>query len=406
MDYAATAYVDPRVKKAMDVFWTKEFGNPGAIYDEGREAKKAVETARKDIAKIIGAKSEEIIFTSGGTESNNLAIFGVCGFDCFNFSRLYPQAGSDAGSESRQSKPLKIPHIITTKFEHHAVLYPIRFLEKQGFNVTYLNVGEDGIVNPEDVKKALKKETILVSIMYANNEIGTIQPIAEIGKIIKNCKLQTKNQKTVFHIDACQASGYLNLDVSKLGVDLMTINGSKMYGPKGVGFLYVKNGVNLAPMMYGGGQEKGLRPGTENVPGIIGIAEALKIAQKETKQLIGLRDYFIKRLLSEIPETHLNGHPKKRLPNNVNVSILGIEGESVILYLDELGISCSTGSACNSESLDPSHVILALGKSHGYAHGSIRFTLGKRSAKKDIDYVMKVLPDIVKKLRSISAVKI
>jgi len=369
--------MDPRVKKAMDGFFIKEFGNPSALYQEGRKAKKAIEQSRIEAAKIINCQPSEIIFTNGGTESDNLAIFGVAG--------LHKRA-----------------HIITTKIEHHAVLNPIKFLEKNGFDVTYLDVGKEGIVNPEDVKKALRPETVLVSIIYANNEIGTIQPITEISKILKN-------HKAFFHVDACQAGEYLDLNVEKLGVDLMTVNGSKIYGPKGAGFLYVRKNIFLRPILYGGEQEKGLRPGTENVPAVVGLAVSLKIAQKnrkkEAKRLISLRDFFIKRLTKEIPQTYLNGHLSKRLPNNINISILGVEGEALVLYLDQVGIACSTGSACSSASLEPSHVIMALGKSYKYSHGSIRFTLGRKTTKKDIDYVMKILPKVVKKLRSFSAVK-
>lgn len=401
LDHAAAAYMDPRVKKAMDDFWFAKFGNPSSLYKEGREAKKAVESARLDIAKIINAKPDEIIFTNGGTESDNLAILGTAGLNCLSPSRLYPQAGSDADSESKQFEPFNFPHIITTKFEHHAVLRPCKFLENQGFKVTYLDVGEDGIVRPEDIEKELQPNTILVSIMYANNEVGTIQPIAEIGKILKN-------HMAVFHTDACQAAGYLDLNVEKLGVDLMTVNGSKIYGPKGIGFLYAKRGTKLSPLMYGGGQERGLRPGTENAPAIAGLAKALELVQnqktKESKRLIALRDYFTKRLIKEIPKTFLNGHPKKRLPNNINVSILGVEGEAAVLYLDDAGIACSTGSACGSEGLEPSHVIMAIRNDYAYSHGSIRFTLGKHNTKKDINYVMKILPKVVKKLRTLSAV--
>lgn len=398
MDHAATTYLDPRVKKAMDGFWSGNFGNPSSLYKEGRDAKRAMSAARADIAKIIGARPEEIIFTSGGTEANNLAIFGAAELFFLPSSHLNPK-GSDGDSKSKQFKP----HIITTKIEHHSVLNSIKFLEKNGFDVTWLDVSKEGIINPKDVEKSLKPNTVLVSVIYANNEIGTIQPITEIGKILKK-------HSAVFHTDACQAAGYLDLNIEKLGVDLMTANSSKMYGPKGVGFLYVKKDLKLQPIMYGGEQEKNLRPGTENVPAIIGLAEAFKIAQKEknkeTKRLTNLRDYFIKRLITEIPKTFLNGNPKKRLPNNINVSILDVEGEAIVLYLDEYGISCSTGSACSSTSLDPSHVIMALGRPHAYAHGSLRFTLGRKNTKKDIDYVMKILPKIVAKLRSISAIKI
>jgi cysteine desulfurase len=411
LDHSATTYLDPRVKKAMDNFWLAKFGNPSSLYKEGREVKEAVEKARKEIAGLINASPEEIIFTSSGTESDNLAIFGVAGSTGSNFlssSRLNPR-GSDANSKIKQSEPL---HIITTKFEHHAVLNPCKFLEKQGFDVTYLDVGQEGIVKPKDVERALRPETMLVSIMYANNEIGTIQPISEIAKIIKefkikNLKSKIREKTPFFHVDACQAAGYLDLDVNKLGVDLMTVNGSKIYGPKGIGLLYVRKGVKIQPLLYGGEQERKIRPGTENVPGIIGLAKALQISQKEKnkegRRLAKLRDYFIKRLTAEIPKTFLNGHPKRRLPNNINISILGTEGESIVLYLDELGVACSTGSACTSEKLEPSHVIMALGKPYEYSHGSVRFTLGRRNRKQDIDYVMKVLPEVVKKLRKISA---
>lgn len=399
LDHAATTPVDPRVKKAMDKFFVREFGNPSSLYKEGREAKRAIDTARADIAKIIGARSEEIIFTSGGTESNNLAILGVVGGNLSSLRTVIKGNPTEAKIPASKKKY----HIITTKIEHHSVLNPIKFLEKNGLDITWLDVGEEGVVKPGDVERALKPNTILVSIMYANNEIGTIQPIKEIGKILRK-------HKAVFHTDACQAAGYLDLNVKKLGVDLMTVNGSKMYGPKGVGFLYVKGGLKLEPIMYGGEQEKGLRPGTENVPAIIGLAEAFKIAQKEknkeVRRLTGLRDYFIKRITTEIPKVFLNGHPLKRLPNNINVSILGTEGEAVVLHLDEEGISCSTGSACSSASLEPSHVIMALKKPHEYGHGSLRFTLGRKTTKKEIDYVMKILPKVVAKIRSISAIKV
>ena len=386
MDHAAAAPMDKRVKKAMEPYWTENFGNPNALYKEGLIARNAVETAREDIAKILGARAKEIIFTNGGTESDNLAIFGVV-------------------------KNFKNGHIITTKFEHHAVLNSCKHLEKEGFEVTYLDVSKEGVVKPEDVKRALRPETILVSIMYANNEIGTVQPIREIAKVIRDFKKKGEAKQNIyFHTDACQAPGYLDLNVERLGVDLMTINGSKIYGPKGIGLLYAKNGIKLEPLLYGGEQERKLRPGTENVPAIVGLAEALKIVdqdrEKESARLVKLRDSFINRLLGEIPKTVLNGHPTQRLPNNVNVSILDAEGESIVLYLDEAGVACSTGSACTSESLEPSHVILAIGKPRAYAHGAMRFSLGRSTTKKNIDYVMKVLPDIIKKLRMFSPVNI
>jgi cysteine desulfurase len=418
LDHAATTYLDPRVKKAMEPFWLKEFGNPSSLYQEGRVAKKAIENARSKIAELIGAKSEEIIFTAGGTEIDNLAIFGVANGVRKFASLITDTKGNDTEAKLPSAKISGSPHIITTKFEHHAVLNTCKELEKRGFKVTYLSVGKEGIVNPNDVKKSLTNETILVSIMFANNEIGTIQPISEISNIIRNFR----NSKVsdfgfrisdfaaypLLHTDACQAAGYLDLDVKKLGVDLMTVNGSKIYGPKGIGFLYVRKGVKIQPILYGGEQERKMRPGTENVPAIVGLAKAFELVQsdrvKESKRLTTLRDYFIKKLLTQIPKTFLNGHATQRLPNNINISVLGVEGESVVLYLDEAGIACSTGSACTSASLEPSHVIMALGKPYEYGHGSLRFTLGRCNTKKDIDYVLKVLPDIIKKLRSISAV--
>ena len=426
----------------MEPFWMENFGNPNALYKEGLIARNAVETAREDVAKVLGARAKEIIFTAGGTESDNLAILGVIGSAKQNFSSKtksrenFVPLRTDEEGNSTGTKILsafgKLGHIITTKFEHHAVLNTCKFLETNGFEVTYLDVGKDGIVNPEDVKKVLKPETILVSIMYANNEIGTVQPIREIAKAIRDFKKKNRIGKLtslrtdeegnpteakfpnsifpLFHTDACQTPGYLDLNVERLGVDMLTINGSKIYGPKGIGMLYVKNGIKLEPILHGGEQERKLRPGTENVPAIVGLAEALKIAEqdreKESSRLIRLRDYFLNRLLGEIPKTVLNGHPTKRLPNNVNVSILDAEGESIVLYLDEAGVACSTGSACTSENLEPSHVILAIGKPHAYAHGAMRFSLGRSTTKKDVDYVMKVLPDIIKKLRMFSPVNI
>jgi cysteine desulfurase len=394
LDYAATTPVDPRVKDAMDPFWVQDFGNAGGLYKEGRIAKEALTESRESIARILGAKANEIIFTSGGTESDNLAVFGVamaCSGEKFS------------------------PHIITTKFEHHAVLNSCEELEKlaclpdrQGFDVTYIDVGEDGIVNSEDVRKALRQETVLVSIMYANNEIGTIQPIAEIGKIIKEYRKNKKDDSNYpyFHTDACQAAGYLDLNVNNLGVDLLTLNGGKIYGPKGAGILYKRSGVRMKPLIYGGAQEAKMRAGTESIPMAVGMAKALEIANQmkdqETKRLIPLRDYFISELIKKIPKTVLNGHAIKRLPNNINVSILDIEGEALLLYMDEKGVSFSTGSACTSESLDPSHVILALGKPYEFAHSSMRFTLGRATTKEDIDYVLSVLPATVEWLRRVS----
>ncbi|MBI2021070.1 cysteine desulfurase [Candidatus Giovannonibacteria bacterium] len=414
LDHAATTPLDLRVLRAMAPFWREDFGNAGGLYKEGRRAKEALNKSRETIAKIIGARPDEIIFTSGGTESDNLAVIGVASAVLsgkkFDFSK-------DLKSDFEEDKTAK-PHIITTKIEHHAVLNPCEQLAREGFDVTFLDVGKDGIVNPEDVQRALRPETVLVSIMYANNEIGTIQPIAEIGKIIKEFKIskgETENARfgksyPYFHTDACQAAGYLDLNVNNLGVDLMTINGSKIYGPKGIGFLYKKTGVKIKPQIIGGGQEMRMRSGTESIPLVVGFAKALEIAnaekEKETKRLITLRDYFIDKLIKKIPKTILNGHPIKRLPNNINVSILDIEGEALVLYMDAKGVSFSTGSACTSESLDPSHVILALGKPYEFAHSSMRFTMGRSTTKKDLDYVLKVLPETVEWLRRISPISI
>ncbi|MBI2628017.1 MAG: cysteine desulfurase [Candidatus Niyogibacteria bacterium] len=390
LDHAAATYLDKRVRRAMNSFWEENFGNPSSLYKEGRKAKKALDQARAGIASLINARPDEIIFTGSGTESDNLAIFGI-------------------------AKALGVPiskpkgHIITTKIEHHAILNAVENLEEEGFEATYLNVDKNGLVDPIDVKKALRPDTALVSVIYANNEIGTIQPIAEISEIIKEYrknKMGIQEKTPFFHSDACQAAGYLEMDVEKLGVDLMTVNGSKIYGPKGIGFLYVRSGVKLKPIIYGGGQEKGLRSGTENLAAIVGLAEAFKIAQQERKKesarLIKLRDKLAQGILKTIPKTVLNGHPEKRLPNNVNVSILDIEGESTMLYLDARGIAVSTGSACTSRSLEPSHVISALGRPFEYGHSSLRLTLGRKTSKKEIDYVLKILPEVAGILRKIS----
>jgi cysteine desulfurase len=293
-------------------------------------------------------------------------------------------------------------------------LYPCEQLEKEGFKVTFSKVDKDGLLSLDSFKKAINDNTILVSVMYANNEIGTIQPIEKIGAIIKDVREERKKRglkvPIFFHTDACQAAGYLNLDVQKLGVDLLTLNGSKIYGPKGTGILYIKAGTRIEPIIFGGGQEWWKRSGTENTPGIVGLAEALKIAQKnrkkESQREKKLRDYFIKEILKNISKVVLNGHPQKRLPNNINISILDIEGEAMLLWLDKYGIFVSTGSACDSQSLEPSHVILALSRPYEYANGNLRFTLGRKTTKKDIDYVLRVLPKIVKELRKISPVKV
>lgn len=405
LDHAATTYLDPRVKEAMDLYWEKEFGNPSSLYRTGRRAKNALDMARASVAKNLNARQEEIIFTGGGTEAINLAIFGIARF--YDLVIRNPQS---AISASRG-------HIITTKIEHHAVLHVCEALAKEGFEITYLDVDEYGLVKPEAVKKALRPDTILVAVMYANNEIGTIEPIREIARVIKEyreslssgAKPSTLNAKPLFLTDACQAAGALDMDVQKLGVDLFAMNGSKIYGPKGVGCLYVRKGVRMKPLIYGGGQENNLRSGTENVPGIVGLAKAFELAQaereKENLRISELRDYFIREVTACVPKIVLNGHPEKRLPNNINISVLDIEGEAMVLYLDEKGIYISTGSACTSTTLDPSHVILALGRPYEYAHGSLRFTLGKRTTKEDLEYVLEIFPQVVEKLRKISPIR-
>ena len=393
LDYAATTYIDTGIFKKIAPYLKKNFGNPSSLYLIGRQAKAAIESARAGVAKILGVDSREIIFTGSGTESDNLAIFGV--------AKAYSNKGK---------------HIIVSKIEHKAVLESAKKLEKEGFKITYLGVDSKGLVNLAELKKSLRPDTILVSIMYANNEIGTIQPITKISEIISNFK-KTKSYKLkaksltaalpLFHTDACQAAGALTLSVKKLGVDLLTINGSKIYGPKGVGCLYKARDIKLEPLIVGGDQENNLRAGTENVALIVGFGEALKLAEKlknkENKRLVNLRDYFIKNILKLIPHSRLNGHMTKRLPNNINISFDGIEGESLVLMLDKQGVSASTGSACTSSDLTPSHVLLATGLAPELAHGSLRLTLGRKTTKRDLDYVLKILPEIVHKLRKISS---
>jgi len=393
LDHAATTPLSPEVKTAMEPFWSKNFGNPSSIYQIGIMAKEALNQARHKIANILGAKASEIVFTAGGTESANLAILGL--------------------SRALKNNLKKSGHIITTQIEHPAVLNSVLALKKEGFFFTALPVDKYGLVAPEQIKKAIKPETILVSIMYANNEIGTIEPIAEIGKLLKiiNKERKIKNlPKIYFHTDACQAAGYLDLNVEKLGADLLTLNGSKTYGPKGSGILYVKSGTPIKPLIFGGGQEKGLRSGTENVPAFIGLAKALELTQKnknkESQRLKKLSQNLTERILKTIPKTFINGHPQKRLPNNVNITILDIEGEALLLHLDNYGICASTGSACHSQNLEPSHVLQAIGLPREIIHGSLRLTLGKETTQKEIDYVVKVLPKIVKKLRELSPIKL
>ncbi|MBI5794441.1 cysteine desulfurase [Candidatus Uhrbacteria bacterium] len=388
LDHAATTPMLPEVLEAMLPYLQNQFGNPSSFHSLGKNAKDAVDDARQTIAEILHAREDEIFFTSGGTESDNLAVLG------------YARKNQDQGK-----------HLITTKLEHHAVLESMMHLErKEGFEVTYLEPDRDGLVNVSQVEAALRPDTILVSIMYVNNEIGTIEPIAQIGNMIQKWREAHKRPVLKFHTDACQASEYLPLDVEKLHVDMLTLNGSKMYGPKGIGLLYVKRGIKLQPLQFGGAQERAIRSGTENVAGIIGMGKALTIAQAdreaETKRLLPLRESLVHGIQSRITKTRLNGHPSQRLPNNVNVSFMDIEGEALILYLDEAGIYASTGSACTSASLDPSHVILSLGLPYEVAHGSIRFTLGRSTTMEDIEYVIATLPPLVEKLRTLSPVRV
>ncbi len=382
LDHAATTYCDPEVVKAMLPYFTEIYGNPSSLYQKGREANGALNDSRRLVSKLINALPENIIFTGGGSESNNLAIYGVI--------KAYESKGK---------------HIITSAIEHHAILHPFEDLEKNGWEVTYLKVNKQGFVNVDDLVKAIRPDTILISIMYANNEVGTIEPIADIGREILKYRKENNSLHPFFHTDACQAAGYLNLDVEKLHVDLMTINGSKIYGPKGVGMLFARRGLRLKPLIVGGGQERHLRAGTENVPAIVGFAKAFELVQTqldiESVRVGELASYLWKELQNKIPNLKLNGPElgKKRLPNNLNITFFGIEGEALLLYLDEYGIMCSTGSACTSESLNPSHVLLAMGLSYEESHGSLRFTFGHCNTKKDVDYIMKYLPDIIKQLR-------
>jgi cysteine desulfurase len=376
LDYAATTPTHPEVVKAMAPYFSDAFGNPSSLYSYGLEARQAIELAKTRVAESIGSKNEEIVFTAGGSEADNFAIKGV------------------AYANLRKGN-----HIITSVIEHHAVLETCKFLEKRGFKVTYLPVDEYGFVDPENVRKAITEKTILISIMHANNEIGTIQPIGEIGKIARKAKVY-------FHTDAVQTTGHIPVNVNELKVDMLSMSAHKFYGPKGVGVLYIRKGTKVVPLIHGGEQESGRRAGTENVPGIVGLGKAIELADlemtKETERLISLRNKLIKGILGKIDNVQLNGHPEHRLPNNVNVSVDYIEGESTCLNLDLEGICISTGSACSSSSAEPSHVLLAVGLSHEQARSSLRFTTGHLTTEEDIDRVLEVLPRSVARLRAIS----
>ncbi|NQV88907.1 MAG: aminotransferase class V-fold PLP-dependent enzyme [Parcubacteria group bacterium] len=388
LDHSATTPIDPRVREAMLPYLGDLYGNPSSFHGVGKAVTDALEEAREKIAQILEVRSDEILFTSGGTESDNLAILG------------YARKNQAEGK-----------HLITTTIEHHAVLETMMHLEKkEGFEVTYLKPDRDGMITVDQVQGALREDTILVSIMYANNEVGTILPIATIGTMIEKWKKDHQRPALRFHTDACQAGEYLDLNTQKLHVDMLSLNGSKIYGPKGVGLLFLKRGIKLQPLQFGGAQERALRPGTENISGIIGLAMALEMSQSERKEeserLIPLRDALISGLRKAVTKTRLNGHVSERLPNNVNISFMDIEGEALLLYLDANGVYASTGSACTSASLDPSHVILALGLPYEVAHGSLRFSLGRSTTQDDIDYVIETLPALVKKLRSLSPVNV
>ncbi len=375
-DNAATTQVRKEVVEAMMPCFMENYGNPSSLYKIGVDAKVAIDKARAQVASVIGAKPNEIYFTSGGSESDNWAI-----------------------KSAIKMKANKGKHIITSAIEHHAILHALQALEKEGYEVTYLEVGSNGIVKPEDVLNAIRPDTVLITIMFANNEIGTIQPIKEIGKI-------AKEKSILFHTDAVQAFGHEEIDVNEMNIDFLSISAHKLYAPKGVGALYARAGMRLTPLIYGGGQERSKRAGTENVPSIVGFGVAAELAQKEMKEeherLAKMRDRLIDGVLSTIPYSRLNGDRTNRLAGNANFSIEFIEGESLLLLMDLNGISCSSGSACTSGSLDPSHVLLALGLKHEVAHGSLRISLGRNNTEEDIDWILEALPKVVTRLRAMS----
>ncbi|GFN36015.1 cysteine desulfurase NifS [Tepidimicrobium xylanilyticum] len=376
MDNSATTPVKEEVLKEMLPYFTKNYGNPSSIYSLGNQSKNAVEIAREKIAKALNAKPNEIFFTAGGSEADNWALKGVA------------YANRNKGN-----------HIITSKIEHHGILHTCEYLEKQGFQVTYLDVDEYGVVNLKQLEDAITDKTILISIMFANNEIGTIQPIKEIGRI-------AKEKGIYFHTDAVQAIGHIRIDVNELNIDLLSLAAHKFYGPKGVGALYIRQGVKIDTLISGGAQERNRRAGTENVPGIVGMGKAIELAyenlEEKNARLISLRDRLIKKIFDNIDHVRLNGHPTNRLPGNVNVCFEFIEGESLLLSLDMEGIAASSGSACTSGSLEPSHVLLAIGLPHEVAHGSLRLSLGEFNTEEEVDYVVEKLTEIVTRLRAMS----
>lgn len=377
LDHSATTPVDQKVLEAMLPFFSMDFGNPNSLHTWGRKARQAVDQARDEVSRLINAEPSEIIFTGGGSEADNIAIKGVA------------LAKKDKGR-----------HIITSAIEHHAVLDTCKWLEKEGFDITILPVDEYGTIRPEELRKAIRPDTILVTIHFANNEIGTVQPIEQLGNICRE-------QDVLFHTDAVQAAGHIPIDVKKLPIDLMTMAAHKMYGPKGVGALYIKKGVKIVPLIHGGGQERGLRSGTENTAGIVGFGKAAalasdRLAKGEPEKERNLRDRLIDGILEKIEDAMLTGHRTERLPFHASFCFHYIEGESLLLRLDALGIGASSGSACTSGSLEPSHVLLAIGLPHEIAHGSLRLTLGKDTSEEDIDYVLENLPKVVESLRVMS----
>ncbi|MFR7992106.1 MAG: cysteine desulfurase NifS [Lachnospiraceae bacterium] len=376
MDHAATVPTRPEVVEKMLPCFTEQFANISSTYTIAQRDKATVQKARETIAEVLNASADEIYFTSGGSEADNWALKGVA-----------------------ESYAAKGRHVIVSAIEHHAVLHTAEYLEKHGYEVTYLPVDENGIVRMEELKNSIRPDTILISVMFANNEIGTIQPIEEIGKL-------AHEHGVLFHTDAVQAFGQVPIDVRQMHIDLLSASGHKLAGPKGIGLLYVRKGIRLANLIHGGGQERGRRAGTENVPGIVGFAEAVRLAAEtmgeRAERMSELRDYFMDRLLAEIPYVRANGDRKRRLPGNVNVSIQFVEGESLLIMLDRKGVCASSGSACTSGSLDPSHVLLAIGLPHEIAHGSLRFSLGEDNTKEQVDFVVDSLKEIVQRLRSMS----
>ena len=376
MDYAATTYVKPEVLEEMMPYFTQKFGNPSSFYGISRETKMAIDKARGQVAKALNCDMNEVYFTGGGSESDNWAIKGI------------------AAAHRKKGN-----HIITTKIEHHAVLHTCEYLEKNGFEVTYVNVDEDGVVKLDELEAAIRPDTILISVMAANNEIGTIQPLKEIGAI-------ARKHGVLFHTDAVQAFAHIPIDVDEMNIDMLSASGHKIHGPKGVGAMYIRKGVKILSYIHGGAQERRRRAGTHNVPGIVGMGKAVEIAaatmEEKAKAISELRDYLIEQVLEKVPHARLNGHKTNRLPNNANFCFRFIEGEGMLILLDQAGICGSSGSACTSGSLDPSHVLLAIGLPHEIAHGSLRLTLSEETTKEDIDYTVDKLAEIIARLRSMS----